>query len=208
MQTDLLSRYPQLAPCADAIDAVLQHLVHCYSHGGKLLVCGNGGSCADADHIVGELMKGFMRKRPLDAEIARALQGVDAQAGGELARSLQRALPAINLCAQAAVLTAFGNDVGFELAYAQLTLGYAAEGDVLLCISTSGNSVSVVNAAIAGKARGAVVLGLTGRDECALDRYCDAVIHAPETETYKIQELHLPVYHYLCAETERHFFDE
>ena len=171
-------------------------MIDTYKNGGKVLVCGNGGSAADSEHIVGELMKGFMLKRTV----------TDERIPEHLRCGLQGALPAISLPSQSAILSAFINDVDPEMMYAQLVYGYANENDILIGLSTSGNSENVVNAAIVAKAKGAKVIALTGAKESKMNTISDITIKAPETETYKVQELHLPIYHYLCAETEKHFF--
>ena len=175
----------------------LDLMIETYKNGGKVLVCGNGGSAADSEHIVGELMKGFMLKRCVNDE--RIPQSLRA--------GLQGALPAISLPSQTAVLSAFINDVEPDMMYAQLVYGYANENDLVIGISTSGNSKNVVNAVEVAKCVGAKTLAFTGAKESRLSELCDVTIKVPETETCKVQELHLPVYHYLCAELEKIFFD-
>lgn len=200
---DLLKRYPALEVCGDAIEAAGERMVRTYRGGGKLLVCGNGGSCADSDHIVGELMKGFLSRRPMretEKEQFRLALGADAE---DLIAKLQRGLPAISLPAQGAVLSAFANDVDAELVYAQLVYGYGNARDLFLGISTSGNSRNVLAAAKTAKALGLFTLALTGEKASRLSEVCDLTVRVPATETYQVQELHLPVYHYLCAYTER-----
>ena len=201
---ELLSRYPQLSNCENNIIKAVEFIVDGYKNKGKVLVCGNGGSAADSEHIVGELMKGFMSKRPLTDEEREALKN----AGDEsMADFLQRGIPAISLPSQIGVLSAFVNDVKPENIYAQLMFAYGTPNDTAICISTSGNSANVVNAAVAAKAKGVKVVALVGGKECKLDKIADVCIHVPETETYKVQELHLPVYHYICAEVERILFE-
>ncbi len=207
MLHELITRHPTLAPLRDTIEAAVTLLYDSCRAGGKLLVCGNGGSCADADHMVGELMKGFLKKRPLTTAQIDALAQV-CDAPHAFASGLQGAIPAISLGAQSAVLTAYANDVDATMMYAQLAYGYAAHGDVLIAISTSGNSPSIVNAAIAAKAKGARVLALTGASDSRLSATSDITIRAPEQQTYKVQELHLPIYHCLCAALEQRLFDE
>lgn len=202
----LIERYPVLAVCEDTLRAACAAIISCYETGGKVLVCGNGGSCADADHIVGELMKGFCKRRPLGLELRQKLSDVGGELGAQMAGKLQSPLRAINLCTHAALATAFSNDVDPHLVYAQLALGYADQSDILLGISTSGNAANVRSAAIAAKARGAVAIGLCGANSCKMDGLFDHVIHVPEVETYRVQELHLPVYHALCLAVEEHFF--
>lgn len=201
----LVERYPQLAPCKADISDVCGEIISAYEHGKKLLACGNGGSCADSDHIVGELMKGFCRKRPLPAGLQEKLAQVDGL-GTDIAGKLQCTLRAINLCAHAGLATAFCNDVDPDLIYAQQVLGYADSGDIFLGLTTSGNSKNVLCAAVTAKALGAVTVGMTGQRQCKMDGLFDYVIHVPETETYRVQELHLPVYHAICLEVEAHFF--
>lgn len=194
----LIKRYPALSACREDIKQAEKLLVDTYKHGGKVLVCGNGGSAADSEHIVGELMKGFLLKRPVaDARIPEALRG-----------KLQGALPAISLVSQSAILSAYSNDVDPDMVYAQLVYGYANEGDLVIGLSTSGNSKNVVYAQMVAKAVGAKTLSLTGEKESRLSELSDVTIRVPETETYKVQELHLPVYHYLCAAVEKTFFHE
>ena len=203
---DLLARYPALEVCKEDILKARDALIECYENGGKLLLCGNGGSCADCDHIVGELMKGFLKKRPLSDEKKAEMQKNCHELDAYTLDSLQDALPAISLTSYNALNTAFSNDVDPELTFAQGVLGLAKKNDVLIAISTSGNSKSVTLAAKVAKALGVRVIELSGRDGGTLRAYSDVAIIAPECETYKIQELHLPIYHYLCAEVEKHFF--
>lgn len=200
MKIDLFAHYPALAPAADALERAKDLLIETYVSGGKLLLCGNGGSAADCDHIAGELLKGFASERKLTPELRCAL-------GEDLASRLQMGLPAVSLPSQGAVISAFCNDVDAKTVYAQLTLALAKPGDVLICISTSGNSANVVAAAQTAKALGVRVIALVGEKECALDAYASVALHAPACETYRVQEYHLPMYHWLCAEVEDYFFD-
>ena len=195
--TELYERYPTLEKCREDIEKALALMIQTYKTGGKVLVCGNGGSAADSEHIVGELMKGFLLMRKVEDE--RIPEGLRCK--------LQGALPAISLPSQSAVLSAFINDVDPEMMYAQLVYGYAKENDLVIGLSTSGNSRNVVNAVEVAKCVGAKTLAMTGEKESKLDQVCDVTIKVPETETYKVQELHLPVYHYLCAQTEKYFFN-
>lgn len=204
--SSLFERYPALEACREEILGALQIWIECYRQGGKILLCGNGGSCADCDHIVGELMKGFLSKRMLGKGEIEALRKSGAEDAEGFAAMLQGSLPAISLPAQAAILSAFVNDVSADFAYAQLVNGYAKPEDVLVCISTSGNAVNCANAAQMAKAKGIRTVALTGQKESKLSRICDLTIRVPETETYRVQELHLPVYHALCAGTEAVFF--
>lgn len=195
---ELLKRYPALKECEDKIAKALQLVIETYKKGGKILVCGNGGSAADSEHIVGELMKGFRLKRPVE----------DKRIPENLRANLQGALPAISLPSQISVLSAFLNDVDPQMLYAQLVYGYARENDLVIGISTSGNSENIVNAVNVAKAVGAKTLALTGKKESKLSAICDVTVNVPSSETYEIQEYHLPVYHYLCAKAEKHFFKE
>lgn len=198
MLKELFERYPQLKSCEEQIKAAMVLISDTYKNGGKVLVCGNGGSCSDSEHIVGELMKGFKSMRRV----------TDERIPEELRCGLQGALPAISLPSQIGVLSAFINDVDPDMMYAQLVYGYATPNDLLIGLSTSGNSKNVVNAARVAKAVSAKSLAMTGEKESKLSEICDVCIKVPETETYKIQELHLPVYHYLCAQIEKDIFGE
>ena len=206
---ELFQRYPALKECEQDITGALALMNETYENGGKILVCGNGGSCSDAQHIVGELMKGFLLKRPMTAEqknaFANALGEEDAE---NFASRLQRGIPAIALDGMSALFTAYLNDADAEYVYAQAVFGYGKPGDLLIGISTSGNSKNVVLAAKAAKALGVRTIALTGKKESKLSALCDVTVRVPETETFKIQEYHLPVYHYLCAEMEDTFFGE
>lgn len=204
----LISRYPGLKECAESISCTYDTIATSYRQGGKLLVCGNGGSAADAEHIVGELMKGFCKKRHVPDELAENMIALDSQMGTLLGQHLQGALPAIALSGHNSLTTAWINDCEPLLHFAQQVNGLGNNGDVLLCISTSGNSKNVVAAAITAKAKGLKVVGLTGKKPSKISRMADVTIMVPETETYKIQELHLPVYHCLCLMLEDEFFDE
>lgn len=203
---NLIDRYPKLIVCRESIIAAYNLLESAYSNSRKLLVCGNGGSASDSEHIVGELMKEFKLKRKVFGEQAAALKTIDAELGQTLADNLQGALPAISLTGHSSLTTAFMNDAMPELVFAQQVNGYGKAGDVYLGISTSGNSKNVLYAAVAAKSKGLKVIGLTGANESKLMKYADVCIRVPETETYKVQELHLPVYHCLCMMLEEHFF--
>jgi len=202
----LIDRYPKLIVCKDNIVSAYNLLESAYSNGHKLLVSGNGGSASDSEHIVGELMKEFKLKRKIYTDQAEAMKAIDPEMGSVLAENLQGALPAISLTGHSALQTAFMNDAVPELVFAQQVNGYGKSGDVYLGISTSGNSKNVLYAAITAKARGLKVIGLTGANENKLMKYADICIRVPETETYKIQELHLPVYHCLCLMLEEKIF--
>ncbi len=204
---DLFVRYPDLEPARVDLMRAYLLLRRTYQRGGKLLLCGNGGSASDCGHIVGELMKSFRFDRPLN----KALAGrIAAQFGPEnpgAARSLCGALPAVSLCEHTSFFTAFCNDADPSMAFAQQVIGYGAAGDALFAISTSGNSRNVLNAVLAAKAVGLNVIGLTGKDGGKLKALCDAAICVPGGSTAEIQERHLPVYHALCSMLEEYFFD-
>ena len=204
----LLKRYPVLQECREDIEKIYDCLEACFAGGNKLLVAGNGGSCADAEHIVGELMKGFKLSRKCSAEFSERLSAVDPERGAELAEKLQGGLPAIALNSHQGLNTAYINDVenGGLLMYAQQVNGYGNAGDVFFGISTSGNSKNILYAAVVAKAKGMKVLGLTGAKGGQLAEMADAAVKVPETETYMVQELHLPVYHTLCLMLEDKFF--
>lgn len=191
-------RYPALRPVCGEVKGACDILCAAYEKGGKLLICGNGGSASDAEHIVGELMKGFNMKRPLDGE--------EKEAMGELGDYLQGALFAIALTGHPALSTAYLNDVNPKMVFAQQVYGYGRKGDVLLAITTSGNSENVLNAAKVAKAKEMKVIGLTGRDGGELKALCDICIIVPGDITADIQEYHLPVYHTICAMLEEKFF--
>lgn len=202
----LIERYPSLNVVKkDIIEAYLI-LEKCYQNGGKLLVAGNGGSAADAEHIVGELMKGFKSSRKLSTDLASKLIAEDDKFGMHLAEKLQGSLPAIALNGHFALSTAYMNDCEPFLTFAQQVNGYGKEGDVFLGISTSGNSKNVLYAAITARAKGLKVIGLTGEQNSSLSEVSDVCIKAPQAETYMIQELHLPIYHCLCLMLEENFF--
>lgn len=204
----LVNRYPELSGAKKEFSEAYQILENCYAHGGKLLVAGNGGSAADAEHIVGELMKGFKLPRKPDADFAEKLVAENQELGSILAENLQGALPAIALDGHPALSTAYINDCEPLLCFAQQVNGYGEMGDVFLGISTSGNSKNVLYAATTAHAKGMKVIGLTGAKNSKLEQMSDICIKVPQTETYMIQELHLPVYHCLCLMLEERFFGE
>lgn len=203
----LLERYPQLSAVKSDIIAAYKILESCYQNGGKLLIAGNGGSAADAEHIVGELMKGFKLPRKPDADFAEKLIDADNELGKVLAENLQGALPAIALDGHPALSTAYMNDCEPLLCFAQQVNGYGRPGDVFLGISTSGNSKNVLYAATVAKAKGMKVIGLTGAKDSKLSAAADVTVKVPQTETYMVQELHLPAYHCLCLMLEDRFFN-
>ena len=204
----LIKRYPALSVCEEEIEKAYEIMEECFATGHKLLIAGNGGSCADGEHIAGELMKGFKLSRKCTEEFAKKLKSIDAERGAELAEKLQGGLPTIALDNHQALNTAYVNDVenGGLLTYAQQVYGYGKAGDVLLGISTSGNSKNVAYATVVARAKGMKVIGLTGAKGGNLVSAADVTIKVPETETYMIQELHLPVYHCLCLMLEERFF--
>ena len=202
----LVERYPSLDFVKDDIVAAYLLMEEVYENGGKLLVAGNGGSAADAEHIVGELMKGFKLSRKLEAGFAEQLVAENVELGGILAENLQGALPAIALDGHPALSTAYMNDCEPLLCFAQQINGYGKPGDVFLGISTSGNSKNILFAATTAHAKGMKVIGLTGAKDSKLMDMSDVCIKAPQTETYMIQELHLPIYHCLCLMLEDKFF--
>ena len=202
----LIKRYPALAACREDIVNTYLLMEECYGNGGKLLIAGNGGSAADSEHIVGELMKGFKMSRNMTEEFAAKLCQANAELGPILAANLQGALPAIALDGHLALTTAYMNDCEPLLCFAQQVNGYGKTGDIFLGISTSGNSKNVLYAATVARAKGMKVIGLTGQKESKLSEYADVCIKVPQTETYMIQELHLPVYHCLCLMLEDKFF--
>lgn len=205
---DLLLRYPVLVSCRASIVQAYGVIRDSFTEGKKLLIAGNGGSAADAEHIVGELMKGFVLKRKAGAEFSSALLESEPELGTILCDNLQMGLPAIALDGHLALTTAYMNDCNPQLCFAQQVNGYGKAGDVFMGISTSGNSKNVLYAAAVARAKQMKVIGLTGGKASKLSEFADVCICVPETETYKIQELHLPVYHCLCLMLEEHFFGE
>lgn len=202
----LIKRYPILDVCRkDLINAYLI-MEECYEHDGKLLIAGNGGSAADAEHIAGELMKRFRMPRPVTPEFAERLIAIDSVRGKNLANSLERSLMAIPLVAHEALSTAYINDVDGLGVFAQQLFGFGREGDVFLGISTSGNSRNVLSATVVARALGIKVIGLTGGKGGELASVADVAVKVPEIETYMIQELHLPIYHCWCLMLEEKFF--
>lgn len=202
----LMGRYPKLKSIRqEIIDAYLV-MEECYENGGKLLIAGNGGSAADSEHIAGELMKRFKILRPVSEEYADKLKEADPVRGPELAKNLERSLMAIPLVAHEALTTAYINDVDGLGVFAQQLFGYGRKGDVFLGISTSGNSKNIMNATVVARASGIKVIGLTGAKGGELAKVADVAVKAPETETYMVQELHLPIYHCWCLMLEDRFF--
>ena len=211
MKTDpvtesLSGRYPQLATVMNLISAGAGMMISCYSNGGKILLCGNGGSSSDAEHVTGELMKSFEIKRPLDDSLKERLEEVGGAQGKMLGSKLEHGLPAICLSSQTALTSAIANDIGNDMVYAQQLIGYGNENDILIAISTSGNSPNVVNACITAKALNMNVIGLTGESGGKMKPFCDILITVPDSNTALVQELHLPVLHTLCQLIENHFY--
>ena len=202
---NLYNRYPKLELIKSDIESAVNVLTTCAKNGNKILVCGNGGSSADSAHIVGELLKGFISKRPLTDEQKEKYLAFGSK-GENLASELQGGIPAIDLTAQSAILSAFSNDVCADTSYAQLVNAYAKEGDVLIGITTSGNAENVLRALITAKANKMTTILLTGGNGGKCKEFADVGIIAPENETYKVQEYHLPIYHCLCAMLEEEFF--
>lgn len=202
----LMSRYPKLEGITTSIISAYEVMEATYSHDGKMLVAGNGGSAADSEHIAGELMKRFKSPRPVEKTFAEKLVAVDSTRGLYLAKHLERSLVAIPLVAHEALTTAYINDVDGYGVFAQQLFGFGRVGDVFLGISTSGNSQNILNAAVVARALGIKVVGLTGADGGDLGKFADVAVKVPETETYIIQELHLPIYHCWCLMLEEHFF--
>lgn len=205
MINELTKRYPCLVFCKKEISETAELLFNCFSNGGKLLLCGNGGSASDCSHISGELLKGFLKSRSLSDEQKENMKRLCPDIG-DITEKLQGGLPAIPLPSLNSLNSAFSNDADSSLVYAQGVFALGKKEDVLLCISTSGNAENVVAAAKTAKALGISVVGLTGKNGGKLKKYCNTCICVPEEETFKIQELHLPVYHLLCAVTEEKFF--
>lgn len=202
----LIERYPELVCVQEQIMESFDILKNSYLNQGKLLIAGNGGSAADSEHIVGELMKSFVLDRPIESQFAKVLRAVDDELGTVLAQNLQGALPAIALDGHLSLTTAYMNDCEPLLCFAQQVNGYGNCGDVFLGISTSGDSKNILYAAVTAKAKGMKVVGLTGSKESKLSAIADVCIKVPQRETYKIQELHLPIYHSLCLMLEDYFF--
>lgn len=202
----LIERYPKLEGVRQSIIDAYLIMEECYENGGKLLIAGNGGSAADSEHIAGELMKRFKIQRPVSDEYAQRLMEIDSERGRELAKNLECSLMAIPLVAHEALSTAYINDVDGYGVFAQQLFGFGRKGDVFLGISTSGNSKNIMNATVVARASGIKVIGLTGANGGELAMVSDEAVKVPETETYMIQELHLPIYHCWCLMLEDRFF--
>lgn len=205
---DLIRRYPDLESCRVDIGTAWNLLRDCFRNGNKLLVCGNGGSSADSSHITGELMKGFRLPRPVPADVQQRFAAEFGAQGRELAARLQGTLPTISLSSHTDLMTAIANDNGADMVFAQQVYGHGRPGDVLLAISTSGNSLNIVNAVMAARVLRMPVLGLLGGSGGRIRPLCDVAICVGAEETHLVQERHLPVYHALCSMLEEHFFGE
>ncbi len=202
----LEGRYPDLGASVPAVEAAYEALSATYHAGGKLLICGNGGSASDSDHIVGELMKGFELARPITDDLRGRLMQIDGERGAYLADKLQRGLPAISLASHNALSTAINNDIGGDMSFAQQVLGYGKAGDALIGISTSGNSANVLNALQVARALEMRTIGLTGRSGGKMRDLCDVLVCVPYERTLEVQERHLAIYHALCIMIEQEFF--
>jgi len=202
----LITRYPSLESVKADISAAFDIIADSYSNGGKLLIAGNGGSASDAEHIAGELMKTFSKKRNLPESFITEIKEVDIEIAEYLIPRMQPGLPTIALSGHASLNTACINDIDGNITFAQQVYGYGKETDVLLAISTSGNSKNVIYAAAVARVKKLKIIALTGEGGGNLKQYSNVCICVPETETWKIQELHLPVYHCLCQMLENHFF--
>jgi D-sedoheptulose 7-phosphate isomerase len=205
MFIELIKRYPELAPVSADMKAAYELLAKCFESGNRLFICGNGGSASDSLHISGELLKSFKIKRSIDPKIHATLCAL-GERGKRLAQTLEGALPAISLVGEEAFSTAFSNDALNTAMFAQRLYALGQKGDVLLALSTSGNSENCLLAAELARAAGISVISLTGKGGGEISKLSDICIAVPEHETYKVQELHLPIYHALCAALEEHFF--
>ncbi|MDP4222087.1 MAG: SIS domain-containing protein [Bacteroidota bacterium] len=202
----LCLRYPVLTGLRDSMAEAAGMIIKCYTKGGKLLICGNGGSSSDADHMVAELMKGFELHRLLDDSLIKRFISISPGRGRILGGHLEHGLPAISLSSNHAIITAVSNDMDPDLIFAQQVIGYGVEGDILIGISTSGNSQNIIDACIAAQALNLRVIGITGKTGGKMKQYCDVIVNVPETITSCVQELHLPVMHTICKIVENHFY--
>lgn len=212
MAEPLILRYPELANTRDSINGLAGLMLSTALSGGTIFTCGNGGSAADADHIAGELMKGFLLPRPLGEDLRGLVESavesgtIASDSAARLVQNLQLPIRALSLCSNQALLTAILNDQGLDLVYAQQLLGLCEHGDLLICLSTSGRSLNVLAVAALAKILGAQVAALTGPEPSPLDEHCSIVVHTPGTNAGQIQDLHRPVYHALCAFVEKSLF--
>jgi D-sedoheptulose 7-phosphate isomerase len=203
---ELTRRYPELQNLTGQITEAGNLLIDCFRNGGKVMICGNGGSSSDSDHIAGELMKSFESFRPVSSDIAKRLSDISPDRGNYLAQKLEEGLPAIDLSAHRGLITAICNDIDATLIFAQQLMGYGKENDILLAMSTSGNSRNVVDACITARALKMKVIGMTGMTGGKMKEFCDILINVPEKRTAYVQELHLPVFHAICLIIENHFY--
>lgn len=208
----IMEEFVQLHPALSSMEPVIwrsmEAIIACYHLGGKVITCGNGGSASDCEHIVGEFMKGFKLKRSVDAAMRTKLVTLFSYDGSLLADKLQRPVQALSLVNHTSLMTAICNDIDAEMIFAQQVYGYCGERDVLLAVSTSGNSNNVLNAVRVAKACGAAIIALTNRDGGKLAQLADITIRVPADETFLVQEMHLPVYHALCAMVESELFED
>lgn len=205
---EFFSKWPRLSNLEKDVSMAVEETVKRIRQGGKILLCGNGGSAADCEHIAGELLKEFYIKRPLSSDLKRKLENLYGQEGTYLGDHLQGAIEAVSLVSHTAFLSAYGNDAAPELSYAQQIVAYGGEKDVLVSISTSGNAKNVRYASMMAKVKGTYVIGLTGEGGGRLKEYTDILLQVPEQETYLVQELHLPLYHVFCRALEYEMFGE
>lgn len=203
---ELIRRYPPLSAQRAVIERATECLLNSFRSDGKLLICGNGGSAADADHISGELLKGFVLERPIPAKLKEQLQAEHGQLGQRVAQGIQQGLPVINLNTHSALHSAFANDRDYAFVFAQMVMAYGREGDVLLSISTSGNSQNIIYATALASTLGLSTLALTGESGGKLQDTAGLTIRVPGRESYVVQEFHLPVYHAICLEVEQTLF--
>lgn len=203
----LIERYPLLTILREKLITAVEELANCYRKGGKILVCGNGGSAADSLHIVGELMKSFVLKRRISPEVQLKLKSQWGEEADYYIENLEEAIPAISLVNEVSLMTAYGNDKTADLIFAQQVLGYGKPGDVLICISTSGNSANVLHAAKVARVLGVKVISLTGNSGGKLGELSDTLLNVPSEITHQIQELHLPLYHTICYILETELFE-
>jgi phosphoheptose isomerase len=202
----LCERYPALSGIRNPVSEAAEMIIDCYTRGGKLMICGNGGSSAEADHFTGELMKSFELRRPLDDSFKKRLQDISPKRGRYLAENLEHGLPAISLSSNSSVILAVGNDIDLSLVFAQQVIGYGNENDILIGISTSGNSRNITDACITAKALNLNVIGITGKTGGKMKQYCNVIVKIPETGTALVQEVQLPVIHTICRIVEYHFY--
>lgn len=202
----LIRKYPELEECISDIKLAIDIILSAINCNGKVLTCGNGGSASDAEHIVGELMKGFMHPRNLESKEIESIMQLYPETGNEIVKNLQKPIPAISLTSNMAFITAYSNDVNPEYIFAQQVYGLGNKGDVLLCLSTSGNSKNIVNAAMVAKVKGVDIIGFTGKSGGMLKEYADVLIKAPSLITPEIQEYHIAIYHAICAQIEEDIF--